>query len=77
MKISRNTVCPCGSKKKFKNCCGEIQNKKAFYKNKSHLLFLIIGLLCFGLTIATIMRKPLTNPEETEKTWCENCQTYH
>tara|TARA_Y100001934_G_C11865997_1_gene546452 strand:- start:322 stop:555 length:234 start_codon:yes stop_codon:yes gene_type:complete len=77
MKINRNNDCPCGSTKKFKNCCGQVQNKTPFYKNKLHLLFLIIGIFCIGITIATIIQKPLTNPEETEKTWCVNCQTYH
>ena len=77
MKINRNKLCPCGSEKKFKNCCGQIINKEPFYKNKYNLLLLIIGCLCIGITIATIIQKPLSNPDETEKKWCENCQTYH
>ena len=77
MKISRNNICPCGSEKKFKNCCGKIKNKESFLKNKINIFFIILGIFCIGLTIATIIQKPLSDPEAAEPAWCENCQTYH
>ena len=77
MKINRNDICQCGSNMKFKNCCGQMKQQLPFYKNNLNLLILIVGIFCVGITVATIIQKPLTSLDEAEKTWCENCQTYH
>jgi hypothetical protein len=48
MKVGRNAPCPCGSDKKFKNCCGGANGKAT--RDWSGLGLTVIGLvLLFGL----------------------------
>ena len=76
MKINRNNKCECGSNKKYKNCCGKIEQKKSNY-NFANILFLSVGILFIGITIYTMVQKPLSTEDGKELEWCENCQTYH
>jgi hypothetical protein len=44
-KISRNAPCPCGSGKKFKNCClrKEVEKEKGFWFY--FIIFTLIGII--------------------------------
>ena len=52
------------------------KNKKP-NKNILNILFVFIGILFLGVTIYSIVQKPLSSEEGKELKWCENCQTYH
>ena len=59
MKINRNNKCEYGSNKKYKNCCGKIEQKKSNY-NFVNILFLSVGIFSIGITIYTMVQKPLS-----------------
>ncbi len=50
-KAGRNDICPCGSKKKFKKCCGAKQQK-----NRGSVLVtaLVVALVAGGLIAAVV-----------------------
>ena len=51
MKTGRNDPCPCGSKKKFKNCC----ESKTDSRRQSRVLMLIVGAaLVSGIAAAIV-----------------------
>ena len=52
-------------------------NKKKPNYNFVNILFLSIGILFIGITIYTMVQKPLSTENGKELAWCENCQTYH
>ena len=45
MKIGRNAPCPCGSGKKYKNCC---HNKSAAMPLSQKLLIALLGFILVG-----------------------------
>jgi hypothetical protein len=45
MKIARNAPCPCGSGKKYKNCC---RNKSAAMPLSQKLLIALLGFILVG-----------------------------
>ena len=75
-KIGRNAACPCGSGKKYKNCCGGagVENKRS----GSRLIVLLLGgLLALG---AIGFVKSLTTSEPSEApagVWSAEHGHYH
>jgi len=47
MKVSRNEICPCGSGKKFKACCGTGEKTRAGLMG-GRILAVIVGVAVFG-----------------------------
>jgi hypothetical protein len=51
-KAGRNDACPCGSKKKFKNCCGGAKQKSN--RGNVFLTALVVALVAGGLIVAVV-----------------------
>ena len=71
MKISRNDNCPCGSKKKYKNCCsGNLSENK---NNQLTRILILCGILFFcSLTIYSIFDFYQEDRPEMEAYTCDN-----
>ena len=79
MKIGRNALCPCGSGKKFKNCC---RNKSVSMPLSQKLLIALLGLILVGglaIGIATIKsNKGHTGLDSGKgRVWSEEHQHWH
>ena len=72
-KVGRNQPCPCGSGKKYKNCC--MKNTQDSFFKKNGIKILILGTLLFLAANAIhsiIDRDPM--PADWE--WCDDCRAY-
>ncbi len=78
MKIGRNAPCPCGSGKKYKNCC---LNKEASSSSvKQKVLATVIVLIMLGGLVAVIAafrsHEPASGPGPG-LVWSEEHQHWH
>ncbi len=74
-KIGRNASCPCGSGKKYKNCCLE---KKSGTPVSQKLLIILLALMGLGGLAAVVSAirsgEPETGPGQV---WSEEHQHWH
>ena len=71
--LNRNSPCSCGSKKKYKNCCGKGKLNKNWYSSFINILLPLLIIICIGV----VTSKVLMSDKDLEQVWCDNCQTYH
>lgn len=77
MKIGRNAPCPCGSGKKYKNCC---LNKEAETPLRQKVLLALILLIVAGGVLAAIVSFIRTEPGSGaagRRVWSEEHQHWH
>jgi hypothetical protein len=75
MKIGRNDPCPCGSGKKYKNCC---LTKKSATPLSQVLLGILFALIVIGglIGLFTAMRSDGA-PSGAGRVWSEEHQHWH
>lgn len=66
---TRNSMCPCGSGRAYKNCCGKVPaSKKVEEKSSSIGHIILIAVICFlvvgGMIVATLRPQPKYNPAD-------------
>ena len=71
--LNRNSSCSCGSKKKYKNCCGKDNIHNSWYSKFTNILLPLLIVVGVGIVTSKIVM----SDKELEQVWCENCQTYH
>lgn len=78
MKIGRNAPCPCGSGKKYKNCC--LHKAAASGKVKQRLLATVVVLIMLAGLVAVIVafrsHEPSAGPGPG-RVWSEEHQHWH
>ncbi len=75
MKIGRNAPCPCGSGKKYKNCCLDKKTSMTVFQKLLAVLFvLIIGGGLIAVVSAFRSQEPSSGPA---KVWSEEHQHWH
>jgi len=75
MKTGRNAPCPCGSGKKYKQCCLDKQSSSTVFQK---LLALLVALIIVGGLIGVVMafrsHEPSSGPG---RVWSEEHQHWH
>ncbi len=75
MKTGRNAPCPCGSGKKYKNCC---LNTKASFSIYQKLLATLFALIILGGLVSAIAafrsHEPASGPK---RVWSAEHQHWH
>ena len=75
MKTRRNDLCPCGSGKKYKNCC---LGKKSATPASQILLGILFALIVVGALIALFSAFRSYEPSSGEgRVWSEEHQHWH
>lgn len=75
MKIGRNAPCPCGSGKKYKNCC---LDKKSATPVSQILLATLFGLIIVGGLIGLFSAFRSYEPSSGQgRVWSEEHQHWH
>jgi hypothetical protein len=75
MKTGRNDLCPCGSGKKYKNCC---LGKKSATSVSQILLGILFALIVVGGLIALFSAFRSYEPSSGEgRVWSEEHQHWH
>ena len=80
MKVGRNDDCYCGSKVKFKNCCGKDDDSNISFFQKQKSLFTKLIVVFFIGIIALFFKKFLSEDRiEMEFYKCDNpaCDQWH
>ncbi len=75
MKIGRNTLCPCGSGKKYKNCC--LDKKSTAGRSQLVLGALFAAIIVGGLIVAFNAFRSHESSPGPEKVWSEEHQHWH
>jgi hypothetical protein len=76
MKIGRNAPCPCGSGKKYKNCC--LASEASANSVKQKLLATLIVLIMVAGAIAVIIAFRSSEPSSgPARVWSEEHQHWH
>ncbi len=75
MKTGRNTPCPCGSGKKYKNCCLNAKASFSIYQKLMATLFALIIMGGLASAIAAFRsHAPASGPS---RVWSEEHQHWH
>lgn len=75
MKASRNALCPCGSGRKYKHCCG---GKTPWYKKPTVTgALILLVLLCAALIAWSAMSDASENRDAQGKVWSPEHGHYH
>jgi hypothetical protein len=75
VKTGRNELCPCGSGKKYKNCC---LGKKSATPISQILLGILFALIVVGGLIALLSAFRSHEPSSSEgRVWSEEHQHWH
>lgn len=75
MTVGRNEACPCGSGRKYKNCCLDKKAKISVYYKLILAFGGVILLVCLVLVVKSIRDyEPSSGPE---RVWSEEHQHWH
>ncbi len=75
MKIGRNALCPCGSGKKYKNCCLDKKTGSKMFQMALGTLFVLI--IVVGLVFAFGGFRSHESSPGVGKVWSEEHQHWH
>jgi hypothetical protein len=74
MKTGRNQPCPCGSGKKYKNCCQAKQAERSA-RRSSYALWILGALVVLG--IAGLLSTIMQNRDESRRVWSTEHGHWH
>ena len=77
MKIGRNAPCPCGSGKKYKQCCMGQDQRRDFSLVQKLLAALFVGVILVGLVSAIGAYRNQEPSLGGAKVWSEEHQHWH
>jgi len=74
MKVGRNDLCPCGSGKKYKQCCLKAKQDLSLQSKIILSLGGVILIVCLILLVSSIRNY---GGEPTNRVWSEEHQHWH
>ncbi len=69
MKVGRNDPCPCGSGRKYKNCCEGKATAKEALTSKALPILLGVVLMTLVVLIVTALYSPAPTEERAGRVW--------
>ena len=81
MKVGRNEPCPCGSGKKFKQCCALKDDQRSRMQDSLFkgvfLLFGPLAIVLIGVIAYSALRGPSTTDDGLERVWSSEHSHWH
>lgn len=77
MKTGRNDPCPCGSNKKYKNCCLDKQAATSITQKLMLAIIILVVAVSLVLFIVSIRNHDFSNQGGSIRVWSEEHQHYH
>lgn len=77
MKTGRNDPCPCGSNKKYKNCCLDKQAANTVTQKLMWVVLVLVAAVSLVLIVVSIRSHDSTSQGGTGRVWSDEHQHWH